>query len=615
MSCELSPYVSHDEEAGSAHSHGYKDKNLGLTQHSYTINASGGFRLEMHPLSLCVTVLWIGFVIGMLFDLEMAVSSATSSLVQPWYYKSLPGILLTIFAQGHVAITAMHLSRLAVSALHFSVTSPNTWAELFWLADNSWQGPIGFLGAVRGMLGLRKRASLTFFLFTFTCAVALVTPVFLARGYPETSLIVDIQTIFNPNTASVARMASVDAYAQLASGSGAWSTGRSVLSLYNSSTYTPAGRPRDEILDDFFFAGDTELFDTRLPGIRSQGHCYAAEDHHDISNGDSHSRFISSCNALKWLPDSSHHENLTTTNVTKQASSVSTDFCANISQTFTPWDGVPDANSTSATMSAMFWISANNASFSGSDVPKHISQGIIFCNHTISFGRASLNGTTGTFEAFIMEELLSANTSQGGEPVLHPLVAILQTWSDMSESPGSAVAIDTRAAAWYTQMGYNTSYVGGGEISINQPDLGEFAIHLGFGVTHMVNSIVLLSTTTEESYPATQHITITARTRQHSIVKVAYVLLVLWLVLLTFLSGRMYRPTFGDSLNSYVAARLLADQPELVEGYCCGSIIDNPNMKADFARVGDSVFGVDVGHVTVGGFGNLTSDRRYAGRN
>jgi len=245
MSCEFNPYVSHDEElkaADSAHPPGHSDNNLSLTQHSYTsLNASGGFRLEMHPLSLCVTMLWIGFIIGMLFDLEKAVSNATSSLVQPWYYESLPGILLTIFAQGHVTITAMHLSRLAVSALHFSTTSPNTWAELFWLADSSWQGPIGFLGAVKGMLGLRKRASLTFFLFTFTCAVSLVTPVFLARGYPETSLIVDVQTTFNPNTASVAHMASVDAYAQLASGSGAWSTGRSVLSLYNSSTYTPAG--------------------------------------------------------------------------------------------------------------------------------------------------------------------------------------------------------------------------------------------------------------------------------------------------------------------------------------------------------------------------------------
>lgn len=56
----------------------------------------------------------------------------------PWVYRptsGLPSLLRTIFTQAHGPITAMHVARLAVAALDASWMSPNTWMEVFWLAE------------------------------------------------------------------------------------------------------------------------------------------------------------------------------------------------------------------------------------------------------------------------------------------------------------------------------------------------------------------------------------------------------------------------------------------------------------------------------------------------
>jgi hypothetical protein len=69
--------------------------------------------------------------------------------------------------------------------------------------------------------------------------------------------------------------------------------------------------------------------------------------------------------------------------------------------------------------------------------------------------------------------------------------------------------------------------------------------------------------------------------------------------------------TFGDSLDSYTAARLLVDKPSLVEGYSCGSLVANPNLGKQFSCVGDLNPDGDVGHVGPGGPGQLKKDRNY----
>jgi hypothetical protein len=101
------------------------------------------------------------------------------------------------------------------------------------------------------------------------------------------------------------------------------------------------------------------------------------------------------------------------------------------------------------------------------------------------------------------------------------------------------------------------------------------------------------------------------RTRNDGFAAGGAALLLCWLALLLFLTVRMFRPSFGSSLDSYAAARLLVDLPFLVDGHCCGELAENPNLRAGFLRVGDYQPGDDVGHVTSGGVGMLDARRRY----
>jgi len=78
----------------------------------------------------------------------------------------------------------MHIARIAVGALDAPWASPDTWMEVFWLADRRWAGPQGFLmmfGAQR-----RLRGSWIMTLFCVLSCLALLTPGFLSLAYGTT---------------------------------------------------------------------------------------------------------------------------------------------------------------------------------------------------------------------------------------------------------------------------------------------------------------------------------------------------------------------------------------------------------------------------------------------
>ena len=83
--------------------------------------------LSMYPLTLILLVIWIMFVGALMWLLERAVALGPTDPSPPWTLTILPRYLLTIFTQGHSTITAMHLSRIAISALQYSSSAPNTW--------------------------------------------------------------------------------------------------------------------------------------------------------------------------------------------------------------------------------------------------------------------------------------------------------------------------------------------------------------------------------------------------------------------------------------------------------------------------------------------------------
>ncbi|KAJ6553838.1 hypothetical protein B0H10DRAFT_1240223 [Mycena sp. CBHHK59/15] len=157
----------------------FKDLPTLPSHGSPTNAATRQSRLGYYPASLVLLAIWIVFVAVLLWLLESAVAHGPRSLTPLWTYTTLPSLLLTVFAQGHGAVTAMHLARVSVSALHSRRTAPNTWAEVFWMSDRMWQGPVGLLSTVFAASRLRVRTSGHFVLCAVTCLVALVTPIVL----------------------------------------------------------------------------------------------------------------------------------------------------------------------------------------------------------------------------------------------------------------------------------------------------------------------------------------------------------------------------------------------------------------------------------------------------
>ncbi|KAJ7806226.1 hypothetical protein B0H14DRAFT_2610563 [Mycena olivaceomarginata] len=197
-----------------------------------------------YPASLCVLILWLVVVVLLLWLLESAVKHRPENVSQPWAYATLPGLLATVFAQGHAAVTAMYLSHVSVSALHSVRMSPSTWA-----------------------FHLLRRVTPS-----LTCLTALVTSIILSRAYPIRTITVNEDTTIAPLALSVTRMGAVDAYAEIGTGMGRGLLALSVANTYNSSVYLPSGASRnDDPLD--FFAGNVQGTTTKIPVFCLSGQC------------------------------------------------------------------------------------------------------------------------------------------------------------------------------------------------------------------------------------------------------------------------------------------------------------------------------------------------------
>ncbi|KAJ7073985.1 hypothetical protein C8F01DRAFT_5895 [Mycena amicta] len=190
------------------HSAGSRSDSFQKTYAIHGLASKAGY----YPASLLLVIIWTAFVGALLWLLESAVAHGPERIVQPWYYSTLPNLLLTVFAQGHAGISAMHLARVSVSALHSPRTSPNTWAEVFWISDHAWQGPWGMFTTLVSASQLGVGVSLHFVICAVTCLIALGTPVILSRAYPIQSITVNQGVTINPAALNIARMGAVDAW-------------------------------------------------------------------------------------------------------------------------------------------------------------------------------------------------------------------------------------------------------------------------------------------------------------------------------------------------------------------------------------------------------------------
>jgi len=479
----------------------------------------------------------------------------------------------------------MYLGRLGMSALHIQGYSPASWAELFWQADRNWQGPLGILSMTYQKIKMRAKLSFTLILLAGTCMIATITPVLMLRAYPITTVDVATQTMLQLNAFWPPQIQTIESYLQVATGGGAWTTGTSVLSVYNSSVFIPAGTARvDTEVNDIFFAGDTLGADAEMNGVRTHGQCQTL-----ISGPVDNGTFISQmCPQLAGVQSPQ--------NISSISGITNIPWWGEVTISLA-WCSTSNGNLLGTT-SALVWLNASNGT--------ETVQGVVKCNVTFGTGTAKLNGRDRTFTAFQDVAMYNSTTAQGGEPLLHPTDAALKALDQ------SLPYTKFSGSAMITMLGYGIDLNGPGSLNFSQPSLDVMAQRLWQGMAHMGAAIGLLSQQNGHAYLVTVHGFVAGRMIDVVLARLVWAISAIWFLLLLGGTFMFFTPTFGDSLNSYVAARLLVENPTLVEGYCCGPLEENMKMGAMFVTVGDSKVGETIGHVTPGGAGTLNKNRKYA---
>jgi hypothetical protein len=531
----------------------------------------------------------------------------------PWSRWIKTSQMVTIFAQGHTAVTSIHLGRLAISSLHDCALAPKTWAELFWTADHNWQGPVGIAKTAWGILRLRRKISFTFLLFATTSLVAFFTPTALDRAYSRD---LDKRQYSLPAEVRVMSRGTMNATIvgpQLAVGLGSWVSGELATTTFmNQLSYRDS-----ELYSRFVTAsigqqhGDT----ARLSGILENGRCNeVTEDpirqgslkppEPPLSNNDM------SAWCLKhglYAQYEKHEINIDDSNALSMA------WCTGFNATLTKdWMNHPDGYTTTV----VAWVNATRGLNS--------TQGYINCTSTTQIGEATIEQQSSTRPWFVNKDfqflsLLDENVSLDQTPFLPPFYAVFvgltQQFAPSTDTTVSAI----RSASLMRMLGYAEGAIdaSGKDIAYMAPPLHGVISRLVDGGMHMAVAIQNVGARTYVPIRILQYDKAAkpgAFTRSVPWAIVTYVLLVVWLALLAYGTMRMYGPTFGSSLDSYAAARLLADMPHLVEGYCAGAPSDNPKLRTTFERVGDENASEDVGHITSGGKGQLEKDRGYGAR-
>ncbi|KAF8528350.1 hypothetical protein BU17DRAFT_61031 [Hysterangium stoloniferum] len=313
----------------------------------------------LHPLSLIVLGIWTSYIAATIVLLEKAAAAAPRSVDQPWIFDVLPGIMLTFFPQAHISVTALHLSRVGVSAIQQESTAPHSWAELFcWLTTHGLvpsdsQGPSG----------------------------------------------VTINTTITPNTFSPNAITNMTLFYKWGQ---ALAHGPPVYPIF-----TPEGSSR-EVSNDFFCAGNILDAITTLPGLRIQGGCEPFSNEASIAIEQNITLFSEFC-ANSFSPFMLSNQNVRNVSILPENVTITFGYCTNAgtNNLIPPVSKIPDLNST-----AYIFLQTDNGTI--------YTPGMIKCQSVLSFGSASLSGTQGIYKSFRNQLGYNDSSTQRGQ-IMDPL--------------------------------------------------------------------------------------------------------------------------------------------------------------------------------------------------
>ncbi|KAF5343374.1 hypothetical protein D9758_015626 [Tetrapyrgos nigripes] len=532
-------------------------------------------RLKQHPWSLAVLMLWTGFVISLLCLLEYAVSRASLDTNPPWSLHVLPDLLLTVFAQLHMAVTSAHLIRVAASAIRFESTAPRTWRELFWTANKSWQDPIGMAFTAQEAFQKKINVSKMFYLFAFICGIAIAIPTILTRAYQMETVPVITAITLSPTTFEPDRINLIDGNLQTGIGLGPWLTGLSVMNLYNSSMFLPESQSGDSLIaartstdvdpEDFFFAGDIgAAVNVSLPGLRLQGNCTPV-------HGDVEDQIQANASIFQTICPSKQ----VWTNTINARSSFQMDMRACGLTTFSEFDSSAVQNTIhpDASVNPDFgFFSYNYTADSGIN-----GNGLIECHATVSTGNASLRGDKRTFSDFTLDPFFNVSESAlGGEPLSHPLYVALSSIMGLDSSNHGALVQGFRFIALDESV-QALKYIW------SSPSPDDISKRLWSAISQETATIATLSWLDSTKYTGTTETLVSAYVRIQPFAGIAYALIGMWVVLLGVVTLIGYRRSVSASLDGYLVASLLAkDGRELVVDQEYGSADGNLLLRERF---------------------------------
>ncbi|KAL0572127.1 hypothetical protein V5O48_009840 [Marasmius crinis-equi] len=522
---------------------------------------------QIHPLSLILLILWAVFTVGLLCLLEVAVAHGPGSAEEannfhpPWALITLPTILLTVFTQAHVPITAFHLARIAVSALQNPNTTPNSWAELFWMADQEWTGPVGIIKTTLISIRSRTRASCIYILFATTSTVALVIPVLLSQAYQVQQVLITASREIHPNTVLFGSITGLEAPVGLAS----WETGFSVTDMYNTSLFTPMDQPRNTTVrpQDFFFASDIGNANVTLPGFRLHGDCRPLNVPNPIFSGDN---LTVQMDIYQEYCSQLGHD---ASNITFGANFTAGD---DAKLTLFMCDSLEGTESLSVLEMGIFLYQYYSTPSAISPVKTH---GLIQCNSTLSAGTASLSGVDHTYTHFTQQNVT----------IPYPLYDFAESLFTLPTNFGTNPMMIDNDALVFRALGFEP-HPPYSDTLPNPPSPLTISEGLWSAISHNVGSLANFSKKPNRIFNASVPVNITIYTRNTPYAVAAHVMLILWLTLLAVATVGSYRRTFSPSLNSYVAAGLIHRERFLLEDVPIGAAGDNDRLKTPFKPMG-----------------------------
>ncbi|KIJ31025.1 hypothetical protein M422DRAFT_267337 [Sphaerobolus stellatus SS14] len=536
------------------------ESNTASIREDYSLKK--GKHLRYYPFSLILITAWILFILAEIAFLEFTVRITKDGYEgRSWITRSngLQSFFLTIFAQGHGPITALHLSRLAISALYSKENGPRTWMEVFWLAEKTWGAPVGILSTAYAARKFRINVSPILIGFSLISLIILGTPISLKGAYPVTVISVGVPTEIFYSTLSPSKMAGVNGDSQLAAGAGAWATNHSVIDLFNRTTFTRSQRfqGEQETPTELFFTGDVFGTDTTLPGVLIQGDGCTVMD-----------PTLNDIPALRAMCREQFGED-----VDVNGPQTIANFSIALNMTYCLRSTSDETQFLSPSSTSVFILFENTNS--STRLGGELIHGIISCNAMTMTGNASLLGRSLEFKNFQVNNAIYMPT-QNDSRLLDPIIAAIDHIFSEEE------ATDEQEALKYNALGYSQAQGPDGRLVHISPNLDGFAEAMWRGITHMASTIALLSADANQTYPATYYISISGRKRNWRFLIPAIVLLGIWFIGITALTLKMWRKTTGKALNGYSVVRLVAERTYLMAGVESGDLMDNSMLLQSF---------------------------------